>query len=69
MSKFPSESLGSEGLAQGLDHGVGMLMVLQNTQLIWGKSGLELGAQAGHWFIHVPLLREEVYKHRPVCAY
>lgn len=69
MSKFPSKSLGSEGPAQGPDHGVGMLVVLQNAQLIWRKSGLELGAQAGRWFIHVPLLQEGVYKHRPVCAY
>jgi len=69
MSQFPSKCLRYEGPAQGLVCGVGMLAVFPNTQMSWVKPHLESGAQAGHWFIHVPVLQEEVYKHRPVCAY
>lgn len=62
MSKFMSKSLGNEGLW------VGTLAGLQNVQLTWGKSGLQVGAQATPLLIHMLLLQVYVYKHRPAHA-
>lgn len=41
MSTFLSEFLRAKGLAQGSSHGIGILVVLQNIEPIWGKSEVD----------------------------
>lgn len=65
MSTFLSEFLRSKGLAQGLGHGIGILVVLQNAGPICRKS--QVNCTVRTLIIHVPLL-QVLFIYRPVCT-